>query len=40
MLYEIRPDVVAGPPLTDTELCLWGLFFEDRNERHDAARQR
>jgi hypothetical protein len=30
-LYEIRPDVFPEGWLTDVELTLWGLYYEERN---------
>ena len=38
-LYEVAPDVFPGGVLTDTEMALWALFFDDQQERIKA-RQR
>jgi hypothetical protein len=32
-LFEIRPDVFPEGWLTDVELKLWGLYYEERNRR-------
>jgi hypothetical protein len=33
MLFELRPDVIAQPWLTDVELILWSRHFESEQER-------
>jgi hypothetical protein len=35
-LYEVRPDLFPEGRLTDLELELWGLFFDERerNKTH------
>jgi len=32
-LYEVRPDLFPEGFLTDTEIELWGLHYEDQNRR-------
>jgi hypothetical protein len=33
MLYELRPDLMPVGWLSDLELILWGLYFDDQKER-------
>ena len=33
MLYELLPHVFPEGYLTDTELALWGLFYEERERK-------
>ncbi len=39
MLYEVRPDVCPEGYLTDLEIALWGLFFEDRERKRESWRR-
>ena len=32
-LFEVRPDVFPAGYLTELETALWGIWYEERNER-------
>lgn len=40
MLYEILPHVFPEGYLTDLELALWGLFYEERDRKRQQSRRR
>ena len=35
-LYEIRPDIFPQGYLTDTELELWGLFYQEKEAERNG----
>ena len=35
-LFEIRPDLFPHGYLTDTELEMWELYYQDKQERRDG----
>lgn len=39
LLFEIRPDLFPEGFLTDTELHLWGLFYEERDRQRQQKRR-
>ena len=32
-LFEVRPDLFPEGYLTDTEVELWGMFYDEREKR-------
>jgi hypothetical protein len=40
MLFELRPDLVPVPWLTDLELALWGRYYEEQAERMQQSKGR
>jgi hypothetical protein len=34
MLFELRPDLFPAGYLTATEIELWGIYYEEKKERH------
>ena len=40
MLCELLPHVFPEGYLTDTELALWGLFYEERDRKRQQSRRR
>ena len=39
MLFEVRPDLFPEGYLTDMELTLWGLFYEERERNRRQGRR-
>lgn len=38
-MFEARPDIFPEGYLTDTELDLWGYWYEDREQRAKSRRK-